>query len=349
MNDGKSRLETESFRTVVSSKKDEDVQFDWSLRPSSIEEFIGQEQVKKSLAIYIQAAQKRSEPLDHILFFGSPGLGKTTLAHIMAKEMKANIRVAAGPAISRAGDLAGLLTHLEEGDILFIDEIHRLNPVIEEYLYPALEDFSIDIMLDKGPNSRSVRLNLPRFTLIGATTRSGLLTSPLRARFGIVERMNYYTDEELTQVIVRSAKILNLKVEAQGAEEIAVRSRGTPRIANRLLKRVRDYAEVKAKGIITKEVACRGLEMLAVDRAGLDEIDRRLLKFMYDHCDGGPVGLSSLAVGVQEDTETIEEIYEPYLIQKGFLKRTSSGRILTKSAYEHLGVAPKKNQTELWK
>ncbi len=349
MSSEKSRLETESFLSVVSSKKDEDVQFDWALRPSSLPEFIGQEQVKKSLAIYIEAARKRNEPLDHILFFGPPGLGKTTLAHIMAQEMKTKIRIASGPSLTRAGDLAGLLTHLEEGEILFIDEIHRLNPAVEEYLYPAMEDFTIDIMLDKGPNSRSVRLNLPKFTLVGATTRGGLLTSPLRARFGIVERMNYYTDEELTQVVLRSAKILNLKIEDKGAEEIAIRSRGTPRISNRLLKRVRDYAEVKAKGIITNEVACRGLEMLAVDRAGLDEIDRRLLTYMYQHCDGGPVGVSSMAVGVQEDSETIEEIYEPYLIQRGFLKRTNSGRVLTKAAYEHLGVTPGKKQAELWK
>jgi holliday junction DNA helicase RuvB len=338
----------ETDRLVTQVLREEDLEFDLSLRPAQFQDFVGQEKIKQNLAVYIEAAQKRKESLDHVLLFGPPGLGKTTLAHLIAKEMKTNIRVTSGPVLERAGDLAGLLTNLQEGDLLFIDEIHRLSHVVEEYLYPAMEDYSLDIMLDKGPNARSVRLNLPRFTLIGATTRSGLLTSPLRSRFGIVERINYYSDEELSTIVVRSARILKIEIDPAGAHEIARRSRGTPRIANRLLRRVRDFAQVKADGKITANVADQALKMLEVDEAGLDQMDKRILKFILNECEGGPVGLNSLSVAIGENSETIEEIYEPYLIQKGFLKRTSSGRVLTKLAYQHFGVEPSKRQKELW-
>ncbi|MBI1977181.1 MAG: Holliday junction branch migration DNA helicase RuvB [Candidatus Omnitrophica bacterium] len=343
-----SNANIEPDRLVAQVLREEDVEFDVSLRPTQFREFVGQEKIKENLTVYIQAALKRKEPLDHVLLFGPPGLGKTTLAHLLAKEMKANIRITSGPVLERAGDLAGLLTNLQEGDVLFIDEIHRLSHVVEEYLYPAMEEFILDIMLDKGPSARSVRINLPQFTLIGATTRSGLLTSPLRSRFGIVERINYYSDEELTQIVKRSAKILAVEIDASGAGEIARRSRGTPRIANRLLRRVRDFAQVKADGKVTREVADQALKMLEVDEAGLDQMDKRILKYLLYECDGGPVGLGTLSVAVGEETETIEEIYEPYLIQKGFLKRTSSGRVLTRLAYTHFGVEPGKKQKELW-
>lgn len=335
-------------RVVSAVLQEEDLEFDTSLRPFQLKDFIGQETIKEHLAIYIEAAKKRKEPLDHVLLFGPPGLGKTTLAHIIAKEMGANIRTTSGPVMERAGDLAGLLTNLQEGDLLFIDEIHRLSHVVEEYLYPAMEEYFIDIMLDKGPNARSVRINLPRFTLVGATTRSGLLTSPLRSRFGIIERLNYYLDNDLTTIVVRSAKILGIEIEPEGAIEIARRSRGTPRIANRLLRRVRDYAEVKAGGKITRQVADQALHMLEVDQVGLDQMDKRILNYILNECEGGPVGINSLAVAVGEDGETLEEIYEPYLIQKGFLRRTPSGRVLTRLAYEHFGKEPSKKQKELW-
>ena len=339
-------METE--RIVTQVLREEDLEFDVSLRPTRFQEFVGQEKIKHNLAVYIAAAKKRKESLDHVLLFGPPGLGKTTLAHLIAKEMNTNIRVTSGPVLERAGDLAGLLTNLQEGDVLFIDEIHRLSHVVEEYLYPAMEDYTLDIMLDKGPNARSVRLNLPRFTLIGATTRSGLLTSPLRSRFGIVERINYYSDEELNTIVTRSAKILKIEIDPAGAHEIARRSRGTPRIANRLLRRVRDFAQIKADGKITAAVADQALKMLEVDEAGLDQMDKRILSYILNECEGGPVGLNSLSVAIGENSETIEEIYEPYLIQKGFLKRTSSGRVLTKLAYHHFGVEPTKRQKELW-
>src|SRR3989338_6534668 len=339
-------METE--RVVTQVLREEDFEFDVSLRPTQFQDFVGQEKIKHSLAVYIAAAKKRKESLDHVLLFGPPGLGKTTLAHLIAKEMNTNIRVTSGPVLERAGDLAGLLTNLQEGDVLFIDEIHRLSHVVEEYLYPAMEDYILDIMIDKGPNARSVRLNLPRFTLVGATTRSGLLTSPLRSRFGIVERINYYSDEELTTIVSRSARLLKVEIDSRGAYEIARRSRGTPRIANRLLRRVRDFAQVKANGKVTAEVADQALKMLEVDEAGLDQMDKRILQYLLHECSGGPVGLNTLSVAIGEESETLEEIYEPYLIQKGFLKRTQSGRMLTKLAYTHFGVEPTKRQKELW-
>jgi holliday junction DNA helicase RuvB len=327
-------------RLISQAKSSEDENWELALRPSTLDDFIGQQHLRENLKIFIEAARRRKEPLDHVLFFGPPGLGKTTLAHIVAKEMGANIHTTSGPVLEKAGDLAGLLTNLEEGDVLFIDEIHRISHVVEEYLYPAMEDLFIDIMIDKGPNARPVKLPVKPFTLIGATTRSGLLTGPLRSRFGIVERLNYYEDQELATVVRRSSKILKIDTDSKGELEIARRSRGTPRVANRLVRRVRDYAEVKAGGKITAEVADQALRMLQVDHEGLDPMDKRIIEYMMDHCQGGPVGVNSLAVGVSEDAETIEEIYEPYLIQHGFLKRTSAGRVLTRRAYEHFNRKP---------
>ena len=341
-------MKEESGRLVSQELKTEDLDFDIALRPTTLVEFIGQTKLKENLQIFIEAARKRKEPLDHILFFGPPGLGKTSLAHIVAREMGANIKATSGPVLERPGDLAGILTNLEDGEVLFVDEIHRISAVVEEYLYPAMEEFVIDIMIDKGPSARSVKINLPRFTLVGATTRSGLMTSPLRSRFGIVERINYYGEEELAEVIRRSARILKVEVEESGALEISRRSRGTPRVANRLLRRVRDFAQVKADGRITSAVADRALRMLEVDEAGLDPMDKRILSYIVREYQGGPVGLNTLAVGVGEEPDTLEEIYEPYLIQKGFLKRTSSGRVLTQLAYAHLGVEPSKRQKDLW-
>ncbi len=327
-------------RFVGQEKLGDEEAWESSLRPPSLAEFVGQTKLKENLSIFVEAARQRKEPLDHTLFFGPPGLGKTTLAHIVAKEMGANIRLTSGPVLERPGDLAGILTNLEEGDILFIDEIHRISHVVEEYLYPAMEDYCIDIMIDKGPSARSVKINIPHFTLVGATTRSGLLTSPLRSRFGIVEHLNYYEDSELAKIIRRSSAILKIEIDPHGEMEIARRSRGTPRIANRLLKRVRDFAQVRAGGKITQAVADQALEMLDVDREGLDLMDKRILEYILDQHDGGPVGVVNLAVGVGEDSETIEEIYEPYLIQKGFLKRTHSGRVATRRAYEHFNRKP---------
>jgi len=309
-----------------------------TLRPSILTEFVGQRKLVEKLKIYIEAAQKRGEPLDHVLLFGPPGLGKTTLAHIIAHELKTGIKVTSGPVLERAGDLAGLLTNLNFSDILFIDEIHRINRVVEEYLYSAMEDFRIDIMIDKGPSARSIQLDLEGFTLVGATTRAGLLTSPIRARFGIVLRLDYYSMEELSKIIKRSAGILNIEITPEGAAEIAGRSRGTPRIANRLLRRCRDFAQVRADGVITLETAKKALQMLDVDEVGLDEMDIRILQTLVKTFEGGPVGLQNLAVAIGEEAETIEEVYEPFLIQEGFLKRTSRGRMALVRAYEHLNI-----------
>lgn len=320
--------------------------FEETLRPKKFSEYVGQEQIKDNLSIAISAAQKRKEPIDHILFYGPPGLGKTTLSHVIAKETGSNIRITSGPAIERAGDLASILTNLEEGDILFIDEIHRLNKVVEEVLYPSMEDFVLDIVIGKGPSARSIRLDVPRFTLIGATTRIGLISSPLRDRFGMVHRLEFYSDKEIEKIIKRSAKILKIEIDEKGAEEIAKRSRKTPRIANRLLKRVRDYAEVKGGGKISEQIAEESLERLAVDEMGLDHTDRNLLETIIDKFSGGPVGLSTLAAATAEEVDTIEDVYEPYLIQIGFLERTPKGRKATLAAYNHLGKKSN-NQTLL--
>ena len=309
-----------------------------TLRPSLFSDFTGQAKVKERLEIAVQAARRRNEALDHILLSGPPGLGKTTLAYILAKSMNSNLKSTSGPTIEKAADLAGLLTNLEAGDVLFIDEIHRLQKTIEEYLYPAMEDFKLDIIIDQGPNARSVRLNLPRFTLIGATTRSGLLTAPLLTRFTIRERLDYYQAGQLQQIIERSARLLNVEIDSDGAHEIARRSRGTPRIANNLLRRVRDYAEVRHDGRITGAIADKALAMLEIDQNGLDEMDKRILEAIIVKFGGGPVGINSLAVAVGEEPDTIEEVYEPYLIMEGYLNRTSQGRVATESSYKKLGL-----------
>ena len=322
-----------------------------SLRPQRLAEFIGQEKVKQSLRIWIDAALARREPLDHAVFYGPPGLGKTTLAELIARELGVNIRTTSGPALEKPGDLVGSLTNLREGDILFIDEIHRLKPIIEEFLYPAMEDYRIDIRLSEGPKAQTITMPIERFTLIGATTRFGMLTPPMRARFGIVERLNYYPVEDLEQIVTRSALVLNVEMEEGGAHEIARRSRGTPRVANRLLRRVRDYAQVKADGVITKEVAAQLLRMIDVDEFGLDDMDARILKTIIEKFEGGPVGLNNIGAAIGEDATTIEEVYEPFLVQHGFLQRTPRGRVATPLAYRHFGYTPPSQsagQTTLW-
>ena len=328
-----------SRRIVTTENLEEDVKIENHLRPQLLKDYIGQEKTKETLKIYIEAAKQRHDALDHVLFYGPPGLGKTTLAGIIANEMNVNIKITSGPAIEKPGEMAAILNNLQEGDILFVDEIHRLNRQVEEVLYPAMEDYAIDIMIGKGASARSIRLDLPKFTLVGATTRAGMLTAPLRDRFGVVNRLEFYTVEELKTIILRSAKVLEVGIDDKGAYALARRSRGTPRIANRLLKRVRDFAQIKYEGYISEEVANYALDLLDVDKEGLDQTDRNLLITMIERFQGGPVGLETLAATVGEDSGTIEDVYEPYLLKNGFIQRTPRGRIVTDSAYCHLGIS----------
>ncbi len=328
-----------SRRIITTENLEEDKKIENHLRPQKLEDYIGQQKAKETLKVYIEAAKERGEPLDHVLFYGPPGLGKTTLAGIIANEMNVNFKITSGPAIEKPGEIAAILNNLQEGDVLFVDEIHRLNRQVEEVLYPAMEDFAIDIMIGKGSSARSIRLDLPRFTLVGATTRAGMLTAPLRDRFGVVHRLEFYTVEELQTILLRSASVLGVEIQEKGALELAKRSRGTPRLANRLLKRVRDFAQVKYDGVITAEVADYALDLLDVDRYGLDHIDRNILLTIIQKFQGGPVGLETLAASIGEDAGTIEDVYEPYLLKNGFIQRTPRGRVVTELSYRHLGIS----------